>query len=74
VQPAGQTSDGASGGADEGGGMIAAISISCIGAACLLLLAVLWVSSFIRLYISPDLFFAKEFRFCKQSLNSKELN
>lgn len=43
VQPAGQTSDAVSEGAEEGGGMIAAISISCIGAACLLLLAVLWV-------------------------------
>ncbi|XP_023725884.1 receptor-type tyrosine-protein phosphatase zeta isoform X2 [Cryptotermes secundus] len=43
VQPAGQISDGAPEGADEGGGMIAAITISCIGAACLLLLAALWV-------------------------------
>jgi uncharacterized protein (DUF1919 family) len=59
VQPAGQISDGASEGADEGGGMIAAITISCIGAACLLLLLVLWVSSFISLYINPDFFLWK---------------
>jgi hypothetical protein len=73
VQAAGQTSDGASEAAGEGGGMIAAITISCIGAACLLLLAVLWASCFIRLHISPDLLHAEHCRFCKSSLNSKEL-
>ncbi|XP_021936587.1 uncharacterized protein LOC110838077 isoform X3 [Zootermopsis nevadensis] len=41
VQTAEQTSDGGS--EDIGGGMIAAITISCIGAACLILLAVLWL-------------------------------
>jgi hypothetical protein len=44
VLPAGQASVGAAGARDEDGGMIAAITISCIGAACLLLLVVLWVS------------------------------
>jgi hypothetical protein len=73
VQPAGQTSDGASAGAEEGGGMIAAISISCIGAACLLLLAVLWVSSSILLHISPDLFFAEKCGFYELSLKNKKL-
>jgi hypothetical protein len=53
--------------------MIAAITISCVGAACLLLLAVLWVSSFLRLYISPDLFFAEECRLYRPSLKHKEL-
>jgi hypothetical protein len=46
IQPVEQTSD--DGPDDVGGGMIAAITISCIGAACLLLLAVLWVSTFFR--------------------------
>jgi hypothetical protein len=49
VQPVEQTSE--DGPDDVGGGMIAAITISCIGAACLLLLAVLWVSTFLGTYV-----------------------
>lgn len=43
VEPVGTTSADVSDDGGEGSGMIAAITISCIGAACLLLIAVLWV-------------------------------
>jgi hypothetical protein len=44
VEPVGQTTDEVSDDEVGGSGMIAAITISCIAAACLLLIAVLWVN------------------------------
>lgn len=43
VEPVGQTTDEVSDDEVGGSGMIAAITISCIAAACLLLIAVLWI-------------------------------